>query len=94
MNKYITNNVLYVLGAICVALAAADFFRDRHGHFDIESQPLIFCAFGFIAYIALIFAAKALRRIIIRPEDYYGREATDAEDESAAGTETREARDV
>jgi hypothetical protein len=87
MNTYITKPVLFVLGAICLGLAAADFFRERHGHFDIESMPLIWCVFGFAVYVVVIFMAKALRRVILRPEDYYGDEATDREDESAAGTE-------
>lgn len=90
MNGYITNWVLYVLGAICIALAAADLFHERHGDFTIESIPLFWCAFGFVTYIVVIFIAKALRLFILRPEDYYGREATDAEDESAAGTEARD----
>jgi hypothetical protein len=90
VNTYVTNKVLYVLGAVCIGLAAIDFFRDRHGHFDIESMPIIWCAFGFAVYILVIFMAKALRRAIMRPEDYYGREAIDAEDEKAAGTEARD----
>jgi hypothetical protein len=91
MNEYVTNKVLAGLGVICLALAAADLFRDRHGVFGIESTPLFYCAFGFFIYVLVIFAAKALRRLILRPEDYYGREATDAEDERSAGAEAPDA---
>ncbi len=90
MNSYITNRVLYVLGAICIALAVADLLHERHGDFAIENIPLFWCASGFVTYIVVIFMAKALRLFVVRPEDYYGREATDAEDESAAGTEARD----
>ncbi|MGB3808706.1 MAG: hypothetical protein WA943_01345 [Parvibaculum sp.] len=90
MKPIISDKIIYALAAICIALAAADFFRDRHGYFDIESQPLVYCAFGLLAYAAVIFVSRALRRLTIRPEDYYGREATDAEDERPVSTEARD----
>lgn len=87
MSEYITNKVLAALGAAGLGLAAADFFVDRHGSFPIEHMLLFYCLFGFVVYAGLIFLAKGLRRLILRPEDYYGAEATDREDERAAGTE-------
>ncbi len=83
MKTYIANTVLVVLGAICLALAAGDVLRSRHGTFAVEHQPIFYCVFGFVVYAALIFAAKALRRLILRPEDYYGSAAADAEPETA-----------
>jgi hypothetical protein len=83
MKTYITNTVLVVLGAICLALAAGDILRVHRGTFAIEHQPIFYCVFGFVIYAAFIFAAKALRRLILRPEDYYGSAATDAEPETA-----------
>ncbi|HEY4342842.1 MAG TPA: hypothetical protein VGN05_00735 [Parvibaculum sp.] len=77
------NRIIYILGALCLALAAADLFRERHGDFAVESAPLIWCAFGFISYVAIVFAAKALRRLVLRPEDYYGRDSIDAEETEA-----------
>jgi hypothetical protein len=85
VNTYITNKVLYALGAICLALIVVDFIRDRHGVFELESLPLFFCLFGFIIYAVLIVMAKGLRRLIERPENYYGKEAIDAEPESGMG---------
>ncbi|MGB5950833.1 MAG: hypothetical protein WBG82_16075 [Parvibaculum sp.] len=87
MSGYITSRVLSALAIICFALAAADFFRERHGAFAIEQTPLFYCLFGFAVYIAVIFIARGLRRLTLRPEDYYGAEATDQEDERVAGTE-------
>lgn len=87
MSEYITNKVLTALGAACFGLAIADFYIDRHDTFPIERMLLFYCLFGFVVYAGLIFLAKALRRLILRPEDYYGAEATDQEDERAAGTE-------
>lgn len=90
MNTYITNKVLYTLGAICLALVVVDFVRDRHGIFDVESLPLFFCLFGFVVYGALIVMAKGLRRLIERPENYYGKEAIDAEPASGIGPDVPE----
>lgn len=87
MKSYITNKVLFGLGAICFVLAIADFLRHRHGIFEVERSPLFFAAFGFVVYAALIFLSRVLRRLVMRPEDYYGDRATDEEDESFAGTE-------
>ena len=94
MNGYITNKVLYTLGAICLGLLAVDFLRDRHGVFEVEHWPLFFCVFGFIVYWSLIIAAKQLRRLIERPENYYGDEAIDAEDEPGLGPDAPERHEV
>jgi len=89
MKTYITNKVLFCLGAICACLAAADFFRESHSPFAVEHAPLFFAAFGFFVYVLLIFLSKGLRRLILRPEDYYGSHATDQEDERLAGAESQ-----
>jgi hypothetical protein len=82
MKTYINNWVLVVLGLVCAVLAAADVLRGHHGTFGVEHLPVFYCVFGFVVYAALIFAAKALRRLILRPEDYYGQTSTDAETEA------------
>lgn len=89
-NSYITNPVLIALAAICLALVGVDFLRERHGHFAVEYLPLVFCAFGFIVYGALIFMVKGLRLLIERPENYYGDEAIDAEEEPGMGPDAPE----
>lgn len=79
--------IIVVIGLICVGLAGYDFLHRRHVSFDIEETPAIYGAFGFIIYGAIVFLAKGLRRLIARPEDFYGEYATDSETESTAGTE-------
>ena len=59
----------------------------RHVNFDVEETPFIYGLFGFVVYAVIVFLAKGLRRLISRPEDYYGPHATDSESEFAAGTE-------
>ena len=87
MSHYITDKVLYMLAGLCFILGMAELVRHGHGTFPIEQMPLFYCGFGFVIYLVLIFLAKGLRRLILRPEDYYGAEATDQEDQRFAGTE-------
>lgn len=82
MTNYITRSVLIVLGLICIGLAAVDLYVARHSSLGFDSIPFFYCVLGFIAYAALIFMAKALRRVISRPENYYGLQAIDSESEA------------
>tara|TARA_R110000868_G_scaffold124403_3_gene328943 strand:+ start:676 stop:969 length:294 start_codon:yes stop_codon:yes gene_type:complete len=90
MNTYITKPVLITLAVICLAVAGADFIRDGHGYFPVEHFPLVYCAFGFVVYGALIILAKGLRVLIERPENYYGDLAVDAEPEPGMGPDAPE----
>lgn len=56
---------------VCGLLLVAELFFDKHSHFS-WSQVIGFDAlFGFAAYLSIVFAAKALRKIVKRREDYY-----------------------
>ncbi len=44
---------------------------EHHG-FHFESWPGFYALYGFIACVGLVLAAKELRRLIMRSEDYYG----------------------
>jgi hypothetical protein len=59
---------LYIL---CAALLLADLFYEKHIHFAFEAWFGFFAIFGFAAYVFIVLSAKALRRLIKRPEDYY-----------------------
>lgn len=62
--------------AICALLLVADvvfhFVGDKHVHFDIESWPGFYALVGFVSYVGLVLSAKQLRKLVKRPEDYYG----------------------
>jgi hypothetical protein len=47
---------------------------DKHGHFPWEGWFGFHAVYGFVACVALVEAAKLLRRVIMRPVDYYERE--------------------
>jgi len=58
---------------VCAGLLAADLFYDKHGKFEVEDWFGFYGLYGFIACVFLVLAAKRLRRLLIRPEDYYDR---------------------
>lgn len=71
--------IVTALAVVCVLLGLADFTYHKHVHFEIEEIPNFYGFYGFIMFSALILAAKVLRTIIKRPEDYYGDKAVDSE---------------
>lgn len=56
----------------CAALLVVDLAYDQHGHFDYEEWTGFHAAFGFVAYVCIVQAAKILREFVKRDEDYYG----------------------
>lgn len=68
------DNVEKVVRALYIACGltiVADLFIHRHGHFWFENVFAFHAAFGFASYVFLIFAAKQLRKLNSRPENYY-----------------------
>jgi hypothetical protein len=66
----------WFLGA-CVAITAIDllgmvgFVYHRHISLFVEGLPGFYPFWGFVGIALLILVAKQLRRIVMRPEDYY-----------------------
>ena len=58
---------------VCGLLLAIDVFVPKHGPFTIEHVFGFYGVFGFIACVVLVLDAKQLRRVLMRPEDYYDR---------------------
>lgn len=57
---------------LCLILVfVSQSFVEMHGEFDVEHFYGFYAVFGFVAYVFLIFAAKILRKIIMRKENYY-----------------------
>ena len=59
------------LWAACLALIGIDLFLHRHEDFDFATLFGFHAFYGFFACVALVLAAKQLRRVLMRPEDYY-----------------------
>ena len=58
---------------VCGMLLVIDVFVPKHGPFAIEHIFGFYGIFGFVACVALVLIAKQLRRVLMRPEDYYDR---------------------
>lgn len=62
---------------VCTAVAALDVLGligvvyQRHALLFVEGLPGFYAAWGFVGIVVLIFGAKQLRRLVMRPEDYY-----------------------
>jgi len=65
------SKIIRTLALVCAALVAFDFFFEKHGHYSWESFPGFYALFGFVSCVVLVLAAKQLRRILKRDEDYY-----------------------
>ena len=61
-------NVFYV---ICALLFVADFVIHRHTKIALEEFPAFYAVFGFVAFCVLVIGSIALRKLIMRKEDYY-----------------------
>ena len=62
-----------ILFSACVLLVIADFVVHRHISTDIERVPAFYALYGFVALVGVVMAAKGLRRVVMRDEDYYDR---------------------
>lgn len=69
-NRKRVRRILYVA---CALLVIADFVVHRHISTDIERMPVFYALYGFVALVGVVMAAKGLRRIVRRDEDYYDR---------------------
>jgi hypothetical protein len=65
--------IVYTLYAICALLLVMDPLIYKHGPFAIEHLWGFYGIFGFVGCVFLVLAAKVLRLILMRPEDYYDR---------------------
>jgi hypothetical protein len=65
------DRLVYGFYAVCGLLLAIDVFVPKHGPYAIEHAYGFYGVFGFVACVALVLIAKQLRRVLMRPEDYY-----------------------
>ncbi len=59
-------------GLLRWAQQRAEAAHAEHHGFAFEHWPGFYALFGFIACVGLVLAAKELRKLIMRSEDYYG----------------------
>ena len=59
------------LWVVCLLLVGLDLTYHKHTHFPVEGIFGFFGLYGFVGCVVLVLAAKALRVILMRDEDYY-----------------------
>jgi len=57
--------------AICIMLVIADFVIHRHISLSWEKIPAFYAIYGFVACVVLVIIATAMRKVVMRKEDYY-----------------------
>ncbi|MGI9379535.1 MAG: hypothetical protein ACR2OW_07755 [Methyloligellaceae bacterium] len=67
------DKIVYGVYAISAFLLVIDPFVHKHGPFAIEHWWGFYGIYGFISCVFLVIAAKELRKLIMRREDYYDR---------------------
>lgn len=64
----------------------ASFGGHKHGHYAFEKVPTFHALYGFAGCVLLVLAARVLRLVVMRDEDYYGDDAPlDAEQHTEDG---------
>jgi uncharacterized membrane protein len=65
------DKIYYGLIGLCAVVAAADIFYHKHVHFEAERLFAAYGLYGFVCCVGLVLAAKELRKLLMRDEDYY-----------------------
>lgn len=65
--------IYHALWVVCALLVAADLFYTKKTYFAFEAWIGFHGWFGFVSCVALVLAAKELRKVVMRAEDYYDR---------------------
>ena len=66
--------IFFVAAALLILLDLLDlFFPFKETHFDLEGWFGFYGIYGFVGCTLLVLAAKVLRKVVMREEDYYDR---------------------
>ncbi len=65
--------IVHALYLVCAIVFLLDIFVHDHSPFAIEYIFGFYGLYGFIGCVFLVLAAKLLRVVLMRPEDYYDR---------------------
>jgi len=65
------DRIIRILVFLCVCTVIADFFYRKHGEYHFQEWVGFDAIYGFVSCVLLVLAAKQLRKILMRDEDYY-----------------------
>ena len=61
----------YALIGVCLALFLSDAIYHKHVEFPLEGWFGFYALFGFVGIVVLVLVAREMRKVLMRPEDYY-----------------------
>jgi hypothetical protein len=67
------DKIYYGLWVVCAIVVLADLFYEKYTYFSWENWIGFHGWYGFVACVGLVIAAKQMRRLLKRSEDYYDR---------------------
>lgn len=67
------DRIFYALCTICALLGLADLLYHKHVSFRWEAWFGFYAVYGFVCCVALVLAAKQMRKVLMRDEQYYER---------------------
>mgnify|MGYP006205863133 FL=1 len=65
------SKIAWTLYLSCAILVFLDLSIHRHAEMGFDGNFGFYGAYGFFASVILVFAAKQMRKLLKRPEDYY-----------------------
>ncbi|MDZ7736907.1 MAG: hypothetical protein U5P41_13040 [Gammaproteobacteria bacterium] len=77
------DRIVHTLYALCGISVLLEFVVERHETLGFAGWFAFYAWYGFIACVGLVLAAKGLRLILIRREDYYTAREPDAGDKAS-----------
>ena len=75
------DKVYWSVIVVCALLFLLDAFYEKHPVFSMEKYFGFYGIFGFVACVGLVLAAKELRKLLMRREDYYDSDDAGSEDD-------------
>ena len=69
--------IVWALVIVCAGLFVADAFYHKHPYFSAESWFGFYALYGFFMCVGLVLAAKVIRIVLMRDEDYYDKDGGD-----------------
>ena len=70
-NSRNVKKLLLALYIVCSCLLLADLFYHKHAIISLDNFFGFYGIYGFVACVVLVLAAKEMRRLVGRSEDYY-----------------------
>ncbi len=72
LQPMVVKRIVYTLYALCAGSVLLDLVIHRHETLGFAEFFGFYAWYGLVACVALVLAAKGMRRLVKRPENYYG----------------------